>query len=174
MARKKNPDAELKDQRIPIMMSPSELERIDDWSFKRRIRSRGEAIRRLCQLGLRADVTIDRLLPAIVSASEAHEATKRRVLEALDKADSTDEAKALFRRELVSRLTQQVKILATLTPLLVQARTLPDKGEVHEYAKYLEDVERFFSHEDDTVVMTKLLEFLGNSLPEIPKDEPQE
>lgn len=45
-------DKELKDQRIPIMMTPSELEAIDEWSFKNRIRSRGEAIRRLCQIGI--------------------------------------------------------------------------------------------------------------------------
>jgi len=47
-------EKELKDQRIPIMMTPSEVEAIDDWAFKNRIRSRGEAIRRLCQVGLYA------------------------------------------------------------------------------------------------------------------------
>lgn len=35
-----------------MLMTPSELEAIDDWSFRSRIRSRGEAIRRLCQIGL--------------------------------------------------------------------------------------------------------------------------
>lgn len=48
-------EKELKDQRVPIMMSSSELEAIDDWMFKSRIRSRGEAIRRLCQLALMTD-----------------------------------------------------------------------------------------------------------------------
>lgn len=43
---------ELKDQRVVTMMSPSELEAIDEWSFKHRIRSRGEAIRRLCHIGM--------------------------------------------------------------------------------------------------------------------------
>lgn len=38
---------EKKDQRVTIMMSASELERLDDWAFKERIRSRGEAIRRI-------------------------------------------------------------------------------------------------------------------------------
>lgn len=45
---------ELKDQRVVTMMSPSELKAIDDWMFGERIRSRGEAIRRLCQIGLHA------------------------------------------------------------------------------------------------------------------------
>lgn len=34
------------------MMSKSELEMIDDWSFANRIRSRGEAIRRLVTAGM--------------------------------------------------------------------------------------------------------------------------
>lgn len=49
---------ELKDQRVVTMMSPSELQSIDDWMFANRIRSRGEAIRRLCQLGIYAEKVI--------------------------------------------------------------------------------------------------------------------
>ena len=40
-----------RDQRIPILLTPKELERLDDWMFGRRIRSRGEAIRRLMEFG---------------------------------------------------------------------------------------------------------------------------
>jgi len=43
---------ELKDQRIITLMTPTEVETIDEWSFAHRIRSRGEAIRRLCQIGI--------------------------------------------------------------------------------------------------------------------------
>jgi metal-responsive CopG/Arc/MetJ family transcriptional regulator len=45
---------EPKDQRVPIMMTASELQAVDDWSFEHRIRSRGEAIRQLIRLGLKA------------------------------------------------------------------------------------------------------------------------
>lgn len=48
MARPKDPELELKDQRIAVMMTKSELNLIDDWMFANRIRSRGEAIRRMC------------------------------------------------------------------------------------------------------------------------------
>lgn len=48
-------DIELKDQRVTIMFSKSELEMIDDWAFANRIRSRGEAIRRLCRTRLIKD-----------------------------------------------------------------------------------------------------------------------
>ena len=46
--------SELKTFRLQVMMTPSELEVIDDWAFAHRIRSRGEAVRRLLDLGLRA------------------------------------------------------------------------------------------------------------------------
>lgn len=45
-------DDKLKSERVTIMMSPSDLKIVDDWSFDQRIRSRGEAIRQLIALGL--------------------------------------------------------------------------------------------------------------------------
>lgn len=45
-------EPELRSERVTTMMTPSEVKAIDDWSFERRIRSRGEAIRRLIELGL--------------------------------------------------------------------------------------------------------------------------
>lgn len=56
MARPKKPEDELKDQRVTIMMSESELSLIDDWMFANRLRSRGEAIRRLCIRSLSKDL----------------------------------------------------------------------------------------------------------------------
>lgn len=64
-------EKELKDQRVVTMMSPSELETIDDWMFKNRIRSRGEAIRRLCQVGLSADENFYTLVDSYLSAAGA-------------------------------------------------------------------------------------------------------
>jgi hypothetical protein len=43
---------DLKTERVTLMMTTSDLKRLDDWSFEMRIRSRGEAIRRLIDLGL--------------------------------------------------------------------------------------------------------------------------
>lgn len=43
---------ELKDQRVTIMLTPSEFKAVEDWSFENRIRSRGEAIRRLINRGI--------------------------------------------------------------------------------------------------------------------------
>ncbi|MBB5044033.1 hypothetical protein [Shinella fusca] len=46
---------ELKTIKFQLMLSPSEAAAIDDWGFKNRIRTRAEAIRRLCQIGLQAE-----------------------------------------------------------------------------------------------------------------------
>lgn len=63
---------ELKDQRVVTMMSPTDLETIDEWSFQNRIRSRGEAIRRLCRVGLDATTALDGLRsPAADIANES-------------------------------------------------------------------------------------------------------
>ncbi len=43
---------EKKDQRIAVMMSTSEVKRLDDWAFEKRIRSRGEAMRQLISMGV--------------------------------------------------------------------------------------------------------------------------
>ena len=43
---------EMKTERITTMMTPSEVKALDDWAFANRIRSRGEAIRRLIEAGL--------------------------------------------------------------------------------------------------------------------------
>ncbi len=48
---------EPKTERVQLMMTPSEVRAIDDWSFESRIRGRSEAIRRLIELGLEAAKT---------------------------------------------------------------------------------------------------------------------
>jgi metal-responsive CopG/Arc/MetJ family transcriptional regulator len=47
-------ESKLRSERVTIMMSPGELKTVDDWSFQQRLRSRGEAIRQLIELGLEA------------------------------------------------------------------------------------------------------------------------
>ncbi|MDX0622434.1 hypothetical protein GHK50_29800 [Sinorhizobium medicae] len=74
-------DKEPKDQRIPIMMTASEVRQIDDWSFAQRIRSRGEAIRRLCHIGLNAEEKLDMVAELIQVASEWTDETRRHQLE---------------------------------------------------------------------------------------------
>jgi hypothetical protein len=68
MARPKKPTDELKDQRVPIVMSEAELQQIDDWRFANRLPSRGDAIRRLCQIGMLVEEEIEHIADMAVEA----------------------------------------------------------------------------------------------------------
>ncbi|KAB2705050.1 MULTISPECIES: hypothetical protein [Brucella] len=46
---------EQKTERFNMFMSPSEMKAIDDWAWENKIRSKSEAVRRLCQIGIAAD-----------------------------------------------------------------------------------------------------------------------
>jgi hypothetical protein len=56
---------ELKTIKFQMMLSPSEAGRIDDWGFERRIRSRAEAIRRLCANGLTMKASAREIVDAL-------------------------------------------------------------------------------------------------------------
>lgn len=68
---------DLKTIKFQMMLSPSEAERIDEWGFSNRIRSRAEAIRRLCQFGLFSQGTLDDVSSLLTSSVEWHETAKR-------------------------------------------------------------------------------------------------
>lgn len=55
--------------KFQLMLSESEAKAIDDWGFSNRIRTRAEAIRRLCQIGL----IVDEHLPDVHTAAEVSE-----------------------------------------------------------------------------------------------------
>jgi hypothetical protein len=55
---------QLKTVRVTTMMTPSEVQAIDNWAFAQRIRSRGEAIRKLIKKAL-----ADSISPSIVAAA---------------------------------------------------------------------------------------------------------
>lgn len=61
-------EAENKTERVQLLMTPSEVASIDDWGFQNRIRTRAEAIRRLCQMG----VIFDREIKPAVEMVVAH------------------------------------------------------------------------------------------------------
>lgn len=57
MARPKLGDSESK--RLQMVITEDELTAIEDWQFANRVPSRSEAIRRLCQIGLRSDEDLE-------------------------------------------------------------------------------------------------------------------
>lgn len=46
------PGTENKTERLHLLISPTEVEAIESWRYKNRVRTKGEAVRRLCQIGL--------------------------------------------------------------------------------------------------------------------------
>lgn len=56
--------------KFQLMLSPSEAEQIDDWGFKNRIRTRAEAIRRLCQIGMTFDARAQEFGKVSLDATE--------------------------------------------------------------------------------------------------------
>lgn len=74
---------ELKDLRVVTMMSPTELEAIDEWMFENRLRSRGEAIRRLCRIGVLWDGISSELHQQIEASIEDLKTNQGAALEVL-------------------------------------------------------------------------------------------
>lgn len=60
MADKPKQD-EQKTERFNMFMSPSEMKAIDDWAWENKIRSKSEAVRRLCQIALLTEPLVNEL-----------------------------------------------------------------------------------------------------------------
>lgn len=111
--------------KFQMMMAPSEAEVLDDWMFKNRIRSRAEAIRRLCQIGLAYDAQAADWQRLIKEAFHHTAAISREALEIED--EDTADYKRLHLRslahlvlfaksasELARRMSSQAKLAQSL------------------------------------------------------------
>jgi hypothetical protein len=99
---------ELKTIKFQMMLSEREARQIDDWSFANRLRSRAEAIRRLCQMALHVDPYFLDLMIALAGADysgkskEERDKTIRTALEAhaawslLRQGESMEDAEKLL------------------------------------------------------------------------------
>ncbi|MEE9983607.1 hypothetical protein [Agrobacterium pusense] len=66
--------------RVPVMMSESEMEAIDDWRFENRVATRSEAIRRLCQIGAEVSKFLpDAILKTVEIRTAAEDMIKREI-----------------------------------------------------------------------------------------------
>ncbi|ASY69747.1 hypothetical protein [Sinorhizobium fredii] len=70
MPKETKPD-EQKTERFNMFMSPSEMKAIDDWAWRNKIRSKSEAVRRLCQIGLLVGADLEGLTDATSELSSA-------------------------------------------------------------------------------------------------------
>lgn len=90
---KKDDQSEQKTERFNMFMSPSEMEAIDEWAWKNRIRSKSEAVRRLVQIGLSADEAAPHLIRA---AEGIDQAITQRVEKIREKIRHDDREKTLL------------------------------------------------------------------------------
>lgn len=136
-------EKELKDQRIPIMMSESELTAVDDWSFKNRIRSRGEAIRRLIHIGLEADLRASELFKQSDAAVKMYRQCTEDVANLFADPQRPSKEIALAAAKILPELLLQLKALSivglqTSVPI-VPYTTMPDLKDAQELGKTLRE-----------------------------------
>lgn len=71
-------------ERLHMRISPEEIASIDDWRFANRVATRSDAVRRLLQIGVRADARALGLLEASRASLEAGKALWQGVLDQLE------------------------------------------------------------------------------------------
>lgn len=76
--QKDTKDDEQKTERFNMFMTPTEMKEIEEWAWANRIRSKSEAVRRLCQVGLLVGAELEGLADAAIDMSDS--------MTALDKA----------------------------------------------------------------------------------------
>lgn len=69
-----------RENRVPMMLSDEELNKIDDWRFANRIGTRSEAIRRLCQIGMILEERLQNLRSLAESAHSAFDSSDASLL----------------------------------------------------------------------------------------------
>lgn len=106
MARPKKTEGEVKDQRVPIVMSPSELQRLDDWMHTNRIRSRGDAIRRLCEIGMLVDLELEQVADGLIETLNGVTRDFREAVEEHREIVNERTADVLFTQEHVSDIME--------------------------------------------------------------------
>jgi hypothetical protein len=125
---------ENKTQHLHLLMAPGEVEAIDDWGFKNRIRTRAEAIRRLCQIGIRADQSLDNLLLFIETAQGWANAA----------FDETPSNPSDTPTDQPAPLAKQFTLFTTMALLMAQTAALELKQD-RDRLKTLDDIEKLMS-----------------------------
>jgi hypothetical protein len=139
MKRKTTGTNEPKSERFNMFLSPSELQAIDDWAWRHRIRSKSEAIRRLCQIGIVAEREID-------IAKRRFERAMKALSFAFDKPDSQfEKAPKGLRAALALALREQIKALKAITALEITASLFENGKDTSEVDEIMKKVDVWMS-----------------------------
>lgn len=145
---------ENKTQHLHILMAPSEVEAIDNWGFNNRIRTRAEAIRRLCQIGLVFD---DHRVPLVnrVRALSDKIAESTAIMEKL----KTKQGLSDLEIDLMIATAQTVQALLPVLPLI---RTTTGLANNFKEDRAIEEIMR---------EAQEVIENMGEWLKDIPTEE---
>lgn len=123
-----------KTERLHMLISPAELDAIDDWRFKSRLGTRAEAVRRLVQIGLRFEEALPAIDDAASGLAQAGDSLVNRFyLRAERPPDLSDEAKKAMRamRKVMRQAQDLVEAVASVE---IQRDHLTDAGASLEVA----------------------------------------
>lgn len=159
---------EKKTLKFQMMMAPGEAEVLDDWMFKNRIRSRAEAIRRLCQIGL---ATSERMQQFEVLQSQFEQTSdkilslKSELTKSVSSADlvnlvraymdhSTNFHKIFMEMYYISRFVHAATDASSVSEALEDVNSMKEiinissKSTLEEFESYVESLEGKNSEED--------------------------
>ncbi|MEH3125540.1 hypothetical protein [Agrobacterium cavarae] len=105
---------EQKTERFNMFMSPSEMKAIEDWAWENRIRSKSEAVRRLCQIGLVCEV------PTVTAGEAIHDL--------LEKVRLHHNANVMLQNKV--RKTDDIELYAELEAIAQSSQELHEQMEV--------------------------------------------
>lgn len=115
---------ELKTIKFQLMLSESEAKAMDDWGFSHRIRTRAEAIRRLCHIGLTFDEHRAELIEAFQGQYEELTKALPMLAELANDPDATERERALGQIILktVSKQVSSAVLVRVLTGIANNAK----------------------------------------------------
>lgn len=130
-------ERENKTERVQLLMAPTEVKAIDDWGFANRIRTRAEAIRRLCQIGLGLSNQTSDLTQATKRAALARAEFFKRQGEVLGTVLGIDEGLLMAHVEATAELIEAEMRRDILTRSIIgQAASMRDVEEFDEAMKH--------------------------------------
>ncbi|MEF2074369.1 hypothetical protein [Consotaella aegiceratis] len=139
MAADKPGDDEPKSERFNMFISKSEMDAIDEWAWKNRIRSKSEAVRRLVQIALTIDSAISIVKSAIyngaIQAQMEHDLLEKWSNEASETGsiDLNSETAQMFFSVHSAHMTMSVQNLIDIMPVINRISSLGLGGDDLDY-----------------------------------------
>jgi hypothetical protein len=128
-----------KTERLHMLISPGELEAIDTWRFNNRVGTRADAVRRLTQLALRVDESIDGIFRQVREA----------YADLLTRSDVINSKPIDHDRTLKMTLLALSDLIKVLSPLMVDVTSLTEQvhrlradGNVTDVTKEADEIRK--------------------------------